>query len=150
MDVGVVANEVKRVQFEIAGQTGWVDYRPNYYTLRFNTELERLHRAAGDLSRLAPLLTSLFADWDLENGGVKIPVTEEGIASLPLVLLNTIDGAIMADMEIPSEDEKKGSSAPTSEPPTGSSEDSTISPNGSDGSVLPAPQPASSVSPSLT
>jgi hypothetical protein len=141
MDVKSLIGETKAVEYEFGGERGSVSYRPGVFTLAFDHELLD-SVGKNDIPRFAAALSNLIAGWDLANDGQPIPVTAEGIMSVPQLVLDAILGTIRADTR-PSESEGKALSGPTSTPPSSSTPQPSVNfPNGSD---LPAP-PASGVS----
>jgi hypothetical protein len=54
------------------------------------TVLESLEGAQGSVTALLTTFLSIVTDWDLERGGVKIPLTPEGLDELELDILSEI------------------------------------------------------------
>jgi len=127
MDIGKYKAVTKPLAFDFDGEVINLTYRPNIYTVGLE---RRLRDATKDESRLETLPTQLsqfIASWDLEEDGQPIPLTVEGLSSVPAQMLIAIDNAIGAAL-VPSEEEKKGSSEPSALPPQTSTLPSTSSP----------------------
>jgi hypothetical protein len=136
MDLAKYTAVTKPLVINFEGEVLNITYRPNIYTLGFARELgEALESKDFDLQ--AETFARLIASWDLYlNETEVVPLTAAGIQQVPIQVLSAIDGAI-AEAVRPSEDEKKGSSEPTSTPSSDSSEPPATSPNGSETSTLP-------------
>lgn len=84
-------------------------YKPSAITPA--SESERRSEADGKMviELIMAQLVVVMAKWDLEDDGVIIPITEEGLSNVPNLVLGTIWEAIIADIG-----EKKRKKEPSS------------------------------------
>lgn len=135
MDLAAYRNSTKPLAVVLDGWTLNITYRPNALSLG---EARRL----GDptVEERAEDLLKFLATWDLEDEGHPVPLTLETLMAIPLNILLGIDEAIGDDL-VPSEEEKRGSSAPTESQPQDStstfSDSHETSENGSTTSASP-------------
>lgn len=80
----------------IGTQEAKITYRPSAIT---TGTMERLQKAeeAGDLGIITRFFSEIVHDWDVTKQGEKLPITEENLREVPLVVLQGIFMAIMRD-----------------------------------------------------
>lgn len=142
MDVGKYKAVTKPLAVDFEGEIINLTYRPNVYTLGFTRRLAEA-QAAQNMAEVAQYFVDFLAGWDLMEGDSPIPLTREGVETVPLDILSAIDDQVAKTM-LPSEEEKRGSSEPSDSQPQASTKTSSgtqstdpISSNGSETSASP-------------
>ena len=77
------------------------DYYPERVGMAFQRALAAASRPPHDVGPIADQLPGIVAEWDLTRGGQPIPITAEGIGSLPMGISSAIGRAIMEDFGNP-------------------------------------------------
>jgi hypothetical protein len=89
------ASPKKTVTVTYEGLEFDVVFDPFRYTPVMESELEAASGEGGGPGRaLRQLVLALVSDWGLRRGGRKVPLTEEGVAGVPVVVLDAIAGAV--------------------------------------------------------
>lgn len=149
MDIGSYKAVTKPLAVDFGGEVINVSYRPNIYTLGFQRRLFRaLEEQNAEL--LAGAFGELISEWDLLEDGNPIPLTAEGVEKVPLPILAALDKAIGDALEVPGEDEKRGSSEPAASPPQSSTPPTQSSPPAPENGSTTTPSPTVSESPSTS
>lgn len=149
MDIGSYKAVTKPLAVDFGGEVINLSYRENIYTLGFQRRLfKALDEQSADL--LAESFGELIASWDLLEDGQPVPLTPEGVERVPLPILAAVDRAIGDALEVPGEDEKRGSSEPAASPPQSSTPPTQSSPPAPENGSTTTPSPTVSESPSTS
>lgn len=97
LDISNLAGNTAEIEFDVLDETGHVTYRPNVITAE---RLERIdeRQEPGEPSPFISFLVDVIEDWDVMRGSKKVPLTVEGLDSVPLPLLKLIYVAMMKDV----------------------------------------------------
>ena len=119
-------------------------YRPDAVTPALLARILRGAEAAETepmeaLAAYRDTIPAFVVSWDLVNEGEPVPLTPDGIDTVPLAILDLVFEAIMEDRTERASEEGKDSSASTDGRPRGSTipTSTEILPNGSATSTLP-------------
>ena len=83
-DIGALVGKSVETTVTFGGEEAVVHYNPNVVT---QTRIEGAEK--GDEAFL-DYFTDLIVDWDVTNGGVKVPLKKESLAPLPVAFLRAV------------------------------------------------------------
>lgn len=76
-------------------------YHPERVGMNLQRALAEVTRPPHDMGPIADELANIVAGWDIKRGGVSIPLTPEGVGSLPMGVSSAVGRAIMEDFSNP-------------------------------------------------
>lgn len=79
--------DIDSFDITFSGETGTIQFYPNEMTIDWG---EDLGKAGEDVSESLRLISEVLHDWDINENGEKVPVSEDGLRTLPNALLERI------------------------------------------------------------
>lgn len=117
-------------------------YHPARVGMNLQRAIASVTRPPYDMGPIADELASVIEAWDLTRNGESIPITGEGIGSLPMGIASAIGQQVMEDFhdpKLPSSLVRSlaSSPSPAPSPPTSRPDDSASAPSGPTSSSEP-------------
>lgn len=97
IDLAALATNVASTDVDFGESTITVKYRPSVAT---PANLKAVAADPDDeVGPFIDFLIKLVVDWDITNGGEKVPLTVEGVDSVPMAILQQVMRGVMADSQ---------------------------------------------------
>lgn len=97
IDLAALATNVATTDVDFGESTITVKYRPSVAT---PANLKAVTADPDDeVGPFIDFLVKLLADWDITDGGTKVPITAEGIDAVPMNILQQVMRGVMADSQ---------------------------------------------------
>lgn len=90
INLSTLAGKLARIEVPFMGQTCKVTYDPMVLTQ------ERINAIKTD-AEFADMFCDLVKSWDVMKGNKKVPLTKNGVNSVPMILVKAIYAAIQVD-----------------------------------------------------
>ena len=99
MDIGKVMATTTEVMVEFGGEQVRVRYFPNKFTPRMQADLRKQQNGNDNpIGAIAPFVAGIVGDWDVTNGGKKVPPTVDNCMDMPATFLDKVIRTIAEDM----------------------------------------------------
>ena len=139
MDLDALERNLASVTATYKGQTATVVYYPERVGLNLQRGLAEAAVPPYQPHVLLDELPKIVVDWDIRRGGEPVPITPEGLGTLPLLVTSAIASAIMEDFRDPKS--PTATLPPASPSPTPSP--ATSAPADGSATAQPSPSPSS-------
>lgn len=128
-----------RLQIQFKTLTIVFEYHPERVGMNLQRAALAAARPPHDIGPMVDELANVLAGWDLSRAGAPIPVTADGIGSLPMGISSEMARAIMEDFNDPKSPIASGgpSGSSTPSPPGSRPDDSATAPTGPTSSSVP-------------
>lgn len=83
-DIGSLVGKAVETTYELAGESAVITYDPNVLTQ------ERIEKAEGGDQTFMEFFCDLVVDWEVTNGGAKVPLKPDALKVVPLAVLRGI------------------------------------------------------------
>lgn len=94
INLSTLAGKLAKTSVEFMGHTINITYDPTYLTQESMAKMQ----AGGD-DAFIEFFTSLVKNWDVTKGNKKVPITANGLAGVPLLMLRAIYHGVMSQSD---------------------------------------------------
>lgn len=96
IDLAALAANTETVPFMYGGETATATFRPSVMT---TDAVQKFTADSASEDEFLDFISGLLTDWDVTDGGVKVPIDRASLGAIPLGLLRAIVQAIMGGMD---------------------------------------------------